>query len=168
MTRADMPQLAQILAMLAETFNEPVSELRAEGYYIALEDLEIDRINRGALESLKVCRFFPRPVEIRDLVLGTPEERAQREWDQLVFEVRRVGYIGEPKILDDITLEIISTTWGGWKRLCETLPAAGFQQLAFMKRFMSAYVAADRPVGRSGLPSNPPLLGLGVGDRDAE
>ena len=167
MTRADMPALAQLLAMLAETFNEPVSELRAEGYYIALEDLPIESIQRGAKDALTLCKFFPKPIEIRDFVVGTPEERAHNEWDMLVSEVRRVGYIGTPGIVDQSTLEVIANTWGSWRRLCEVLPSDGAGLTACMKQFVRAYVVQDRPVGHQGTLStaHSPLL-IGNGDAD--
>ena len=74
MTDVDRPRLAKLLAVFCEAFNEPVSDLRAEAYFIALQDLPIH-----ALESVQIAalngKFFPRPRELRELI-------APGEWDR--------------------------------------------------------------------------------------
>lgn len=147
MTAQDRPRLARVLAVLGETFREPVGELRAEGYYEGLKDLDIEAIEGAAQASLRLSKFFPRPAELRELALGKTEERAELAWVGLLEEVRRCGYLGAPK-LPEATLEAVRGLWGGWRRLCETLPGEGPELLGWAKRFGSAYVAAQHQLER--------------------
>jgi hypothetical protein len=153
MTKADKPALAKILAVLGETFNEPVSKLRAEGYYEGLKEIAIDDVRTAAQVALRTCKFFPRPAELRELVTGRTEDRAALAWSEMLTEVKRVGYIGAPHLPDD-TMNAILSLWGGWTRLCQTLPGDGPELIGWMKQFQQVYGAGARQdaaqlVGRS-------------------
>lgn len=143
MTLDDRPKLAEMLVVLAETFNEPVSDLRAEGYYEALKDLPFEVVEQAGLMALRTSKFFPRPAELRELATGKTEDAAALGWAELLREVRRVGYLGTPKLSED-TFETMRNLWGSWAQLCETLPADGPELIGWMKQFQTAYVAGVR------------------------
>jgi hypothetical protein len=67
MTDAERSRFAQLLALLGEVFNEPVTAARVTGYCLALDDLPFADVQRGVDAALKECRFFPKPAEIRTL-----------------------------------------------------------------------------------------------------
>jgi hypothetical protein len=140
MTKSDAVKFAQCLAVLSETFNESVSEVRAEAYFMALTDLPLDKIQDAVKDAVRTMRFFPKPIELRDLIVGSAQENAEQAWDSLRYEVRRVGYVGKPH-LDVITEFILDNTMGGWKWLCKTLPAdEGAAMSALKDEFTRAYV----------------------------
>ncbi len=143
MTKSDKPRLARVLAVLAETFNEPVSDVRAEGYYMALADLQIVDIESAAKDALRSCKFFPRPAELRDLAIGSPTDSAELAWLNVQKAVRRVGYYSLPN-LDAATMRAIEAVWGGWQELCSKLPNDGPELLGWAKRFQSAYCVMQR------------------------
>jgi hypothetical protein len=153
MTPTETPRLAQLLAVLAEAFGEPVSELRAEAYFLALEDVPMDALERVGRQALNL-RFFPRPADLRRLVEGSSEHAAELAWLGVLREVRRVGYTGEPE-LEAATLETIQGLWGSWARLCQTLPGEGPELLGWAKQFRGSYGATrerlERPelIGRT-------------------
>lgn len=153
MTEQDRPRLALVLGVLGETFREPVSELRAEGYYEGLKDLPIEAIELAARSALQTSKFFPRPAELREQATGKSDELAELAWLAVLREIRRVGYIGTP-VLEPATFETVRGLWGSWDHLCATLPGDGPELLGWAKRFTSAYVATkcrlDRPelIGR--------------------
>jgi hypothetical protein len=66
MTAADRPAFAELLALLGETFHEPISEGRVAGYWIALSDMPLPALQAAVCEALRTCRFFPRPAELRE------------------------------------------------------------------------------------------------------
>ncbi len=138
MTRSDMPRLARVLAVLGDTFNETVSDIRAEGYFMGLNDLTIEQVEAGARQALKQSKFFPRPAEIRQFAVGSAEDVAEMAWLELLGEVRRVGCYGAPK-LSESTATTMCALWGDWKRLCETLPGDGPELLGWAKRFKSTH-----------------------------
>lgn len=143
MTKADAPKFAECLAVLSETFNEPVSELRAEAYFSALEDLPIEAVVEAVKQAIRSLKFFPRPVELREYVQGSLDDQSIAAWSEVLSEVRRVGYCGQP-MLQDPTAEAVRLVWGSWRQLCETLPNDGPERLGWMKQFRSAYVGTVR------------------------
>ena len=85
--------------------------------------------------AMRTCRFFPKPVELRELMTGRADERADLAWGELLREVRRVGYLGTPMFTDASMLPTIHTVFGGWRHLCETLPAGGPELVGWIKQF---------------------------------
>src|SRR5439155_16312037 len=66
MTNNDRHAFASQLALLAEVFDHPVTELVAETYFQLLEHFELDETERAIVMVMKTSRFFPRPVELLD------------------------------------------------------------------------------------------------------
>lgn len=67
------------LSVLAETLGEPLTPVRLVGYCEALEDVPHAAVMLGLKDAAKACRWFPKPVEVRELALESPEWRRQRE-----------------------------------------------------------------------------------------
>lgn len=139
MTEDDRPHFAEAMHAMAETFNEPVSDIRAEAYFDALMDLPLETVNAAVRLSLRTCRFFPKPVELRELVEGSVTQQADLAWGELLQQIRRVGYIGTPTFTHPAILETVRQVWGGWSQLCETLPSEGPELVGWMKQFKAAY-----------------------------
>lgn len=159
MTNRDAGRFAAVMAALSETFNEPVSDARAETYFQALEDLLIDDVELAARNHIRVGRFFPKPVELREWVTGTDEDQSLEAWQQLVGEVRRTGYTGRPT-LPAATREVVDRLWGSWVALCEVLPADGPGFAAWEKRFRETYevVATRQRQALADAPTRPQLV----------
>ena len=144
MTTEDRPKFAEAMHALGETFNEPVSQIRAEAYFDALSDLTLAQVNAAVRAALRSCRFFPKPVELRELIAGTPDANADAAWGELRREIGRVGYLGVPKFTDERTALTVREVWGSWARLCETLPSEGPELVGWMKQFKGAWQSQDR------------------------
>ena len=67
MTEQDRDGFGEVLAMLGEVYNEPVSAGRAAAYWLVLKDLPLDVIHAAIDYALRRCKFFPRPAELREL-----------------------------------------------------------------------------------------------------
>ena len=143
MTAEDRPAFAEAMHALGETFNEPVSDIRAEAYFDALSDYSLAEVNTAVRVALRRCKFFPRPAELRELLDGNAEDNAEVAWGAVLREIRRVGYMGIPN-LDPRVLRAVNEMWGGWRRLCETLPGEGPELIGWAKQFKSAYQATER------------------------
>lgn len=158
MTEADRPAFARALFVLGETFNESISDLRAEGYFDALRDFELEQATAAMREALRTCKFFPKPVELREMVDGDADTNADQGWAEVIREVRRVGYTGVPRFNDQAALAAVRDVWGSWSRLCETLPGEGPELVGWVKQFKSAYrsqgVRARTDALAAGMPSN--------------
>lgn len=159
MTNADIPYLAKILAVFSSVFNEPVDELKAEGYFAALKDLPLEAVREAAHAAIKTDNFFPRPARLRELVTGSSLEQADAAWAKLLQQIRWEGYTGKPQ-LSDATWEVVSELWGSWVNLCQTLPGEGPELQGWQKRFKASYASGPRVSERLQLSfdaSAPPL-----------
>lgn len=158
MTETDRPAFAQALAVLAETLGQPLSDLRMEGYFAGLRDLEFVDVLRGLERALREEMYpvLPPPGRIRALAQGTSADEAEGAWLALVAAVRRIGYYGTPELTPELQATV-DTVWGGWQAVCCELPAQSERtQFAFDKardRFLAAYrvmqTRAALPAGAS-------------------
>lgn len=146
MTAADTPRLATLLNVLAEAFNEPVSAVRMDAYFLALSDLSIESLEGIGKRALNL-QFFPRPADLRRLIEGTADHEAELAWLNVLREIRRVGYTGQP-MLSVAALETIHRLWGGWTRVCQTLPGEGPELIGWAKQFHAAYQATSEQLAR--------------------
>jgi hypothetical protein len=156
---SDRIVFAKALFVLGETFNEPVSETRAEAYFTALADLPIGDVITATRRVVAEGRFFPRPVELREMVEGRLDDRAELAWSTVLRLVRRYGYPGidgrggAPEFPDEASKRAALELYGGWVALCEKLPGEGPELLGIAKNFRAAFTAYTRrdvPVGESG------------------
>jgi hypothetical protein len=143
MTAEDRVAFAEAMYLLGETFNEPVSDIRTEAYFDALCDRTLADVNIAVRAALRSCKFFPKPVELRELIDGSTADNAEVSWGAVLREVRRVGYYGVPNI-DARQMRAVRELWGSWQRLCETLPGEGPELLGWAKQFKAVYQATER------------------------
>lgn len=163
MTSDDVVRLAKALKVMGDTFNEPVSGLRADSYLMALSEFSIDEVEEACRRAITYAKWFPKPVELREWITGSHAESALLAWQELNAEVRRVGYVGRPN-LPEATLEAITRVWGSWVALCQTLPAEGPGRTVWERRFSETYtVLATR--ARLSLPPTSPIPRLASSSR---
>lgn len=141
MNELDRKHFAEAMVILGETFNEPVSEVRIEAYFSALSDLPMAAVGAAVRSAVRTLRFFPKPVEIREMVLGSPSDNADAAWAEVMTQIRRVGYMGTPTFGDTRTLRAVNEIWGSWRRLCETLPAEGPELVGWVKQFKATFAS---------------------------
>lgn len=155
MTQQDRPRFAELLVGIGETYGEPVSDARMEIYWRALEDLPFESVQRAAGVHVRTSKFFPKPVELREAIEGTTEDRAEVAWQAVVSLVRRHGYCANPSEIpwpDEQTKHAALRLYGSWSALCENLPASGPEMLGTAKLFKAQFAATERQVTREALP----------------
>jgi len=131
-----------IVAALAEMFNRELSHTGLLLYVQALDDLDVDTVQRAAGLAAKTCKFFPTPVELRELAgQARPEDRALLAWEAFATAVERVGGYASPDF-DDPLINATVRALGGWQRVCE-LPTAEFDKW-FRQDFVKTYTAFAR------------------------
>lgn len=158
MTEQDRQPFAELLIGIGETYGEPVSEMRMEIYFRALEDLSLDAVRSAANSHVRSSKFFPRPAELREAVSGSVDDQAELAWAHVQREVRRVGYTGRPRFPDVATARAALELYGGWQQLCANLPASGPELLGFRKQFVATYRAYASRDTRIALP--PSVMGM--------
>lgn len=151
MTDADREGFAAVLFALGDTFDAAISDTRMEIYFRALADLPLQAVTDAAVVHMRHGKFFPRPVELREAVDGSLEDRAEVAWTQLLRLVRRVGYWGKPEWPDPVLERAAKELYGGWRALCERLPGEGPELLGAAKLFKATYAAYARREARETL-----------------
>ena len=135
MDEQDRKPLAKALTVLGETFNETVSPTRHAAYFDALSDHGIADVILAAKTAVRTMRFFPKPVELIELIVGTDDDA----WGEVEDQVRHIGYVGTPHFSNPATLAAIEIIAGSWIRFCHILPLAGPEKLGWRKQFNSAF-----------------------------
>jgi hypothetical protein len=105
------------MALLSQAFNESLSELRLEAYWIALNDCDIAALEMAAHNAMRTAKFFPRPAELRERFEGTGEDDAEKAWQLYKAEARRVGGYASPK-LEAALAETLVLVFGSWESAC--------------------------------------------------
>lgn len=134
---------AMLLAM-GEAYNDPVSTARFELFCRALEDLPFEAVMAAANQHIRESVFFPKPVDLRERVLGNVGDEAELAWTAMLREIARVGYVGTPTWRNDATQRTVEGLFGSWRALCERLPAGGPELLGYRKQFVSLFAAQWR------------------------
>lgn len=140
MTIDDRPRFAELLFALAETFDETISEMRAEIYFRAVCGHAIESIEVAMVEAARTMKFFPKPAELLAFIEGDPADDAELAWSTVVCQVRALGYLGKPQFDDDAITRAIADVFGSWQGLCEKLPADGPELLGWAKQFKATYL----------------------------
>ena len=138
MTADDRIEFATIVAALAELHGKELTDAATELYFRALADVEIAEFRKAAATAARTCKFFPKPVEILDLVRGPGNDRAALAWTELQQQVSSVGGYGKPEFADPALTETVRLL-GGWEDVCWPREAEPWMR----KRFAELYQSVD-------------------------
>lgn len=135
-------QFAVAFAHLCEIFARDCSDKLLEAYCEATSDIETGLLMHAMKQATTTCKFFPKPVELRQLAgERTPEERAARAFEYVQTAIRSVGIYSSPDFDDPITNATIYTL-GGWVRICELDREE--REKWYRKDFVATYVGKMR------------------------
>jgi len=116
----DELKFAELMAVLAEVFDDgrPPSRLKMEVYYQALEQFDIESIEKSVkcLIFTRTTASFPKPAEIIQEIRGTCNDRATMAWLDVLETVKRMGQYQSVMFADSVIHSVIESM-GGWIRL---------------------------------------------------
>lgn len=119
MSEARAARFALAFAHLCEIHGREMTDRLLEAYAEATSDIEAGLLMYAMKQATTTLKFFPKPVELRQLAgERTPEERAARAFEYVQTAIRSVGIYSSPDF-DDPTTNATLYTLGGWVRLCE-------------------------------------------------
>jgi hypothetical protein len=154
MTNEDRPKFAERMVALAELYSTELSAEAIEIYFRALHDINLEGFQRAVSEAARRCKFFPKPVELLELVSGgNAHERASNAWMILQGAVGSHGSYRSVEFEDPVAGRAVQDM-GGWLKICR--PAE--DEVWMRKRFLELYAMHDR--NRPYLPKSPVLEGL--------
>lgn len=118
MTGADKQTFATLIHALASAFRVEATTALMQGYWLGLEDLAFEDVERAVGQALRSSQRMPAPAELRELAGEMPAAmRAVRAWDALKGAMRRHGAYQSIEF-DDRAINAAVRSLGGWQRLC--------------------------------------------------
>lgn len=134
MNQNNTQQFKGIMTGLYETFDRTPSPTLTEVYYNALAEFDIADVERAAINAIQNCRFFPKPAELREFLLESPGDQAQRAWTLLVEATRKVGMYNSLWIEDMALAQAVILTFGGWVQACSALASLSPEMVASKRK----------------------------------
>lgn len=144
MTDNDRGQFIESLLALAELHERKLSDGVMELYFKALADMTAEQACRACEIAAVSIKFFPKPVELREIILSSPDDRALLAWQALQVAYKRVGYWDSIYIYDAQTAGAMKRVFGGWVQFSEAVKNLSDEMLqAKRKEFMSTFRALE-------------------------
>lgn len=156
MNESDRPKFQTALNGLWATLSPGKTfEIGAQrAYFEALEDMPIDRVLSALSRCLRECRFFPKPVEIREKSVQSTMT-AEDAWAIVNKAIDDIGYTRSPDLPERIAVCV--QRCGGWQYLCG-MPESEFHAFAFA-RFRDNWKSLEKLDDRRITQEFRPLIG---------
>ena len=120
MEQNNFREFAKDIILLAEIHGKEMSDGIIGMYFKALSDYSIETVADALSRAVKECKWFPKPVELIELMQGKPiaiEDRAQVAVTKILDHLHTWGSTKMPDLADDpIALHLMSMRWpyGTW------------------------------------------------------
>lgn len=121
MIEDDRTRFARQMTVLSVTFDREISDELGEIYFRAGADFSIAQFERAVALAVAECRFFPKPVELREMIEGTAGDRAAAAWEIALNACRRAGYFKSVLFIDGFIGQALATVFGGWLEFCDAM-----------------------------------------------
>jgi hypothetical protein len=145
MDERDSIRVIAAVNALAEFYGERLSDIRLELYVGALEDLTADQVEQAAKLAIKTSRFFPKPVELIELVKGSNSDIAEQAWQIAWDAYLRAGYWDSVLFQDGAIARTIQIIFGGWVQFSEASRQLSPEMMqAKRKEFLATYRRESR------------------------
>ncbi|GAB6112484.1 DUF6475 domain-containing protein [Desulfomicrobium salsuginis] len=155
MSERDKSRFAAALMAAAAVFERTVTPQVTEIYFRVLERFSIEEVERGISTACATLKFFPKPVELVDCIIGGQvalEDRAHLEATRVLTAIKEVGTYESVHFDDPVTQAVIAQHFGGWHRFAEMREDG---EKWFIKDFAKAYAS----FARAGIKQNSALPG---------
>jgi hypothetical protein len=156
---AERNQIMALFVALGEFYRVDVKRHQAEMYAKAVEDIPMDDIARAMEAVQRTSKFFPMPVEIRELALGSAKDEALEAANRIVEAMHRFGWTNPDRaktFIGALGWRVVERE-GGWTALCQRVDS---DDLPILKAQWRELAAATLRRGASGLHDSAPALGI--------
>lgn len=138
MQQSDKPEFLATIATIGAMLQVEVSKETAIAYWSLLQDLELGAFKRAATKLMNTSRFFPKPVDFRELIEDDVASQAEQAWAVVTRLVKNSAAAEHP----DPRAEKAIASIGGWAVLGGM---ADREFHAFARRdFIDAYRGASK------------------------
>lgn len=113
----DEIKFKEYLATLCELHDRTMSKLLTDLYWKVLEPFSDEECEAAFKEIIYENKFFPKPADFRDILLGKKANKATLAWLEVLNSVARIGNYQSVKF-DDPAIHSVINAMGGWPQLC--------------------------------------------------
>lgn len=114
---ATKPEILDLLATLSSVYGQEPGDTR--GYYWALEEYDGETLEAAMKATVKACKWYPKPSEIRDAAAaiyearktGEMTERQIRDRAYYLFDAYRAGEITARDFLGDSAVKYVQNQY---------------------------------------------------------
>ena len=114
----DNGEFGRRLMALGEVFDVKISPQRAALYFEALRDLPFQAVAAALNAAVQGCKFFPKPVELRQFAQGDIEDVTEIAWLAAKKAMSKLGYMASVSVQDAALGETILAVFGSWVGAC--------------------------------------------------
>jgi len=114
MQERDKENFSKMLLGLGELFDKEISEILLSIYWEALKPYPWTVVKEALNKAAVMCRFFPKPVEIIELIEGSDTEQAEEAWATLLDAIEQCGAYVSVVFADGRIARCIELM-GGWE-----------------------------------------------------
>ena len=115
--KTDYQNFLKLLTALGELFDKKLSDTLYELYWEALKDLPFEDFSRAANILGRSSKFFPKPVEFRELLMPDISAQAALAYRKVEEAFIKAG-IYKAVIFDDPVIHAVMDNLGGWIHYC--------------------------------------------------
>lgn len=145
MIENDWNKFTKAITVLAESLGGDLSAGSMQAYFRALDDLPIEQVEYAMGQCLKSCRFFPKPVEIREAVQGSEADQALSAWQQVENAFKKAGYWTSVLFENGAIARAVEHVFGTWVECSQYLHSESPEMIrAKQKQFEAVYRQASR------------------------
>lgn len=133
MIKSDSPRFATAIGGMMAALGHKADEMTLSGFWMALEDMQIDAIEAGAKMVARTSSGFPKPVDVRRAAgERSPAEIAAEAWEVVCKLAKNSRSAKHP----DPVAESAVLKLGGWRKIGFT----GLDQMVWIrKEFIELY-----------------------------
>jgi len=107
----------EYMTILCELHDRVLSDMMKDLYWKILEPFSDEQCEAAFKEIIYSNRFFPKPADFREILLGKRENKAILAWLEVLGSVARIGNYQSVKF-DDPVIHSVIQAMGGWPQLC--------------------------------------------------
>lgn len=101
--------------------DKQLSDQAIKLYAASLQDIPLNDVLKACVKASMQCEFFPKPVELRNLALGSADDTAEIEATKALGAIGSVGAYRSVVFDNPVTQAVIMRSFGGWPKFCEML-----------------------------------------------
>ncbi len=116
----DRKKFLEYMTLLGELHDKKITQILLEAYWKSIEDIPDELAYKIFDQAIAMCKFFPKPADLRELAFGTADkDPAELAWAKVYSACSHIGFYDSVEF-DDPVIHSVIKAMGGWPKLCMT------------------------------------------------